>query len=234
MFETKLHPDGSIDMHKARLVAIGYQQIEGQDFNQTFSLVAKFATVRTVIPLAAVRKWPLCQLDVNNAFLHGFLDEEVYMFPPAGYKKAKLGEVCRLKRSICGLKQASRQWNKELSKFLKSLAFVQSKQDYSLYTRTQDGEFLVLLIYVDDILVTGTSSSQIFTIKILVNSLISLVLKYVELTKVFFFLKGNTLRTFLKMLRCKIVVYRRLVGRLLYLGITRPDLSYSVQHSANS
>ena len=87
----------------------------------------------------------MCQLDVNNAFLHEFLDKEVYILPPAGYNKAKNGEVCKLKKSIYGLKQASRQWNKELRKFLKSLGFVQSKQDYSLFTRSLDGAFLLYL-----------------------------------------------------------------------------------------
>ncbi|KAL2892553.1 Retrovirus-related Pol polyprotein from transposon TNT 1-94 [Bienertia sinuspersici] len=124
VYKTKLNPDGTIERLKARVVAIGYQQVEGKDFTQTFSPVAKLATVRVVIALAIVHNWPLCQLDVNNVFLHGYLDEEVYMIPPAGYEKVKPGDVCRLVKSIYGLKQASRQWNKELSKFLKSIGFV--------------------------------------------------------------------------------------------------------------
>ena len=109
VYKTKLNPDGSMNRYKARLVAIVYQQIEGQYFTQTFAPVAKLATVRVLIAIVVAHNWPLCQLDVNNAFLHGFLDEEVYMIPLVGYDKAGINEVCKLKKSIYGLKQASRR-----------------------------------------------------------------------------------------------------------------------------
>ena len=96
--------------------------------------MAKLAAVRVLIAIVVAHNWPLCQLDVYNAFLHGFLNEEVYMIPPAGYDKAGINEVCKLKKSIYGLKEASRQWNKKLSNFLRSLGFIQSTQDYSLFT----------------------------------------------------------------------------------------------------
>lgn len=99
-YKIKLKPDGNVERYKARLVATGYQQVEGQDFTQTFAPVAKLAIVRVLIDVANVHGWPLCQLDVNNAFLNGFLEEEVYMLPPAGYTKAKQGEVCKLKKSL--------------------------------------------------------------------------------------------------------------------------------------
>lgn len=265
VYKTKLNPYGTIERHKARLVATGYQQIEGEDFTQTFSPVAKLATVRVLIAVATMKNWPLSQLDVNNAFLHGFLDEEVYMTPPPGYSKAKHGEVCKLRKSLYGLKQAPRQWNKELSKFLHSQGFQQSKQDYSLYTRRQDGEFLALLVYVDDILLTGTSTSQMDAIKLALDE--ALTIK--DLGSLHYFLGMEAYKTksgkFLSqkkyiqdiltdsgMVDCvsspaplpaglklsiddgdliaEPDIYRRLVGRLLYLGLTRPDLSYSVQH----
>lgn len=91
------------------------------------------------------------------------------MLQPAGYTKAVNGQVCRLKKSLYGLKQASRQWNKELTKFLVSLGFIQSKQDYFLFTRSHHDEFLVVLVYVDDMLVTGTSLSQIQDVKKALN-----------------------------------------------------------------
>lgn len=83
-------------------MAIGYQQIEGQVFTQTFAPVAKLATVRVLVVVATTHNWPMCQLDVNNAFLHGFLDEEVYMLPPAGYDEAKFGEVCMAINRLLG------------------------------------------------------------------------------------------------------------------------------------
>jgi len=86
--------------------------------------VAKLTTVILLIALATAKQWPLHQLDINNAFLHGYLDEEVYMVPLAGYDKAHPGQVCRLKKSLYGLKQASQQWNIELSKFLQTQGFI--------------------------------------------------------------------------------------------------------------
>lgn len=159
VYRAKLDADGNLERLKGRVVAIG------KDFKDTFSPVAKLATVRIVIALATVKGWPLCQVDINNAFLHGYIDEELYMKPPAGYTKCKAGQVCKLKRSLYGLKQASRQWNKELCKLLVSLGFKQSTQDYSLFTREINSEFIVILIYVDDMVLTGTNQQQIDDVK---------------------------------------------------------------------
>ncbi|XP_074277296.1 uncharacterized protein LOC141600938 [Silene latifolia] len=157
VFKIKHKADGIVERFKARLVAKGYNQVKDKNYKFTFSPVAKFATVRDLLAVAAVRHWNLYQLDINNAFLHGFLDEEVYMKPPLGYSAAKKGQVCRLKRSLYGLKQASRQWNLELTKHLLSLGFIQSKNDYSLFTKVNQTtqKILVALIYVDDMILSG-------------------------------------------------------------------------------
>ena len=265
VFKIKYNPDGTVERYKARLVATGYQQVEGKDFTHTFSPVAKIATVRIIISLATAKHWPLCQLDINNAFLHGYLDEEVFMKPPLSYKKAGVDDVCRLKRSLYGLKQASRQWNKELSKFLLGLGFVQSKQDYSLFTRTLDGEFIIILVYVDDMVLTGTNQSQIDQIKRALDQAFTIKdlgeMKYFLGIEVIRDASGTVLsqRKYisdiikdLKLDSSKPVssplpkglglstdlgeclddpeIYRRLIGRLLYLNITRPDISYATQH----
>ena len=165
VYKTKLHPDGTIDRFKARLVAKGYHQIEGIDYNDRFSHVAKHVTVRLFFTIATTKAWPIHQLDINNAFLHGYLPEEVYMLPPDGYTKAAPGQVCRLRRSLYGLKQASRQWNLEFCSKLTQFGFTQSAHDHCLFIKRSSTSFLALLVYVDDVLITGTNENDILQVK---------------------------------------------------------------------
>ena len=128
IYKIKFQPNGTIERYKARLVARGDKQIKGKDYKYTFSPVARFTTIRTLIAIAAAKHWSIQQVDINNAFLHGYISEDIYMLPPQGYSKALPGQVCKLNRSLYGLKQASRQWNIELKNFLlHSLGFIQSK-----------------------------------------------------------------------------------------------------------
>lgn len=115
--------------------------------------------MKTLIALATINNWPIHQLDINNAFLHGFLDEKVYILPPAGYTKAD-GKVCELKRSLYGFKQVSRQWN---TAFLINHGFTQSKRDCSLFTMVLF--FFAILVYVDDVLITGKDTTAILHLK---------------------------------------------------------------------
>ncbi|CAA0820188.1 cysteine-rich RLK (RECEPTOR-like protein kinase) 8 [Striga hermonthica] len=264
IYKIKRKADGTVDRFKARLVAKCYNQIEGVDYFDIFSPVAKLVTVRIFICMATLRNWKLFQVDVNNAFLHGFLHEEVYMHPPLGYKKAEKGQVCKLKRSLYGLKQASREWNTELCKKLALFGLTQSAFDHCLFTMESDGEFLAVLIYVDDVLLTGSSITLIDQFKLFLDQEFSI--KDMGLAKYFLGveLHSSTEGTLLcqhkyvldllgdmHMLDCspaatplphgmKLQVvdgdlllqpdlYRRLIGRLLYLNLTRPDITYATQ-----
>ncbi|GKA53523.1 retrovirus-related pol polyprotein from transposon TNT 1-94 [Tanacetum coccineum] len=104
VLKTKYFADGTVERYKARLVIRGFDQKEGVDYKHTFSPVAKAATVRVSIAIATIKGWPLHQLDLNNAFLHGFVDEEIYMKPPEGYTKPAQGQICKLNKSLYGLK----------------------------------------------------------------------------------------------------------------------------------
>ncbi|GJT62415.1 ribonuclease H-like domain-containing protein [Tanacetum coccineum] len=160
---------GEIDRYKARLVAQRFGQKEGIDYEETFSPVVKMVIVRCLLNIVVSMSWLVFQLDVNNAFLYGDLEEVVFMKPPEGYFPSD-NKVCRLKKSLYGLKQAPRQWNAKLTSTLIENGFSQSKSDYSLYTKSDKGVFLALLVYVDDIIITGNSVSEIEKFKVFLKS----------------------------------------------------------------
>ncbi|EOY16663.1 Cysteine-rich RLK (RECEPTOR-like protein kinase) 8 [Theobroma cacao] len=160
IFCIKRHLDGSISRYKARLVAKGFTQRPGLDFTETFSPVVKPVTIRLVLCLTVSNNWRLHQLDVNNSFLQGKLTKEVYMQQPSVlYDTTKPHHVCKLKKAICGLKQAPRAWYQALSSFFLSFGFTQSVADASLFIYHCNGITAYLLVYVDDLILTGNHTA---------------------------------------------------------------------------
>ncbi|PKU65026.1 Retrovirus-related Pol polyprotein from transposon TNT 1-94 [Dendrobium catenatum] len=161
-FRTKYNSDGTVARYKARLVAKGYNQEHGIDYTETFSPVAKMPTVRILILIALHYNWTIHQLDVSNAFLHGSLSDIVYMQQPQGFQDAlHPNYVCKLKKALYGLKQSPREWYSTLSNHLTRYGFTISTSDYSLLTYNSGNVQLYVLIYVDDILITGNSPTEI-------------------------------------------------------------------------
>jgi hypothetical protein len=245
-------------------VAKGYTQCEGLDFHETFSPVAKMTTVRCFLALAAAKNWFLHQLDVNDAFLHGDLDEEVYMSMPLDFGPKGDTKVCKLTKSLYGLKQASRQWFSKFSTTLVELGFVQSLVDYSLFTQLKGSSFIALLVYVDDVAIASNDPKAVSIFITILNDKFKLKdlgpLKYflgLEIARSTEGISVNQIKYALEVLEDSGLLaakpvkfpmeqnlklskdegdllsdstsYKRLVGRLLYLTITRPDLAFSVQ-----
>lgn len=155
IFKLKLNTDGSVERYKARLVAKGYSQIPDIDYKQTFAPVASMTTVRMLLAASVQYNMKIVQFDIKTAFLHGDLDEELYMECPE-YYEAPEGKVCRLTKSLYGLKQAPRQWHKKFDSFLKKFKLNQSSYDKCLYYSVD--RKVMLTIYVDDGLIIAESN----------------------------------------------------------------------------
>ena len=156
VFKTKRDAQGNIERYKARLVAKGFTQREGIDYTETFSPVSTKDSFRIIMALVAHFDLELHQMDVKTAFLNGDLSETIYMSQPDGFQeKGKEHHVCRLKKSIYGLKQASRQWYLKFDEIVTSLGFKENDADQCIYMLMNVGSFVIMVLYVDDILLAS-------------------------------------------------------------------------------
>ncbi|KAL0745175.1 hypothetical protein Bca101_100791 [Brassica carinata] len=268
IFTIKYKADGQIERKKTRLVARGFTQTYGEDYIETFAPVAKLHTIRIVLSLAVNLGWGLWQMDVKNAFLQGELEDEVYMYPPPGLEHlVKRGNVLRLKKAIYGLKQSPRAWYNKLSTTLNSRGFKKSELDHTLFTLTTPSGMIALLVYVDDIIITGSDKEGIIATKEFLKSMFDIKdlgeMKYflgieicrskeglfmsqrkytLDLLKGAGAYGGKTARMPMedgyKVPREGEIedskpyqdpkLYRKLVGKLIYLTITRPDICFAV------
>jgi hypothetical protein len=263
VYKIKHKADGSIERYKARLVAKGFTQCESLVYFEIFSHVAKLTTVHCLLALAAINNQHLHQLDVNNAFLHGELDEEIFMKLPPRFTPKGESQVCKLNKSLYGLKQASRQWFSKFSNTLLLHGFVQLKSNYSLFIKSKGSSFIALLVYVDDIVLASNDKQAIADLIVFLNN--QFKLKDLGPLKIFLGIEIARTNKGISLYQRKFSLevlndarqlaawlakfsmkpnakfsstndtlledptsYRRLIGRLLYLTITRPNLTYSV------
>ena len=265
VYTVKVGPDGQVDLLKARLVAKGYTQVYGSDYGDTFSPVAKIASVRLLLSMAAMCSWPIFQLDIKNAFLHGDLAEEVYMEQPPGFvAQGESGLVCRLRLSLYGLKHSPRAWFGRFSSVVQEFGMLRSTADHSVfYHHNSSGQCIYLVVYVDEIVITGSDQDGIqklkqhlfthFQTKDLGKLKYFLGIEIAQSSSGVFLSQRKYALDILEetgMLDCKPIDtpmdpnvklvpgqgesfrdpgrYRRLVGKLNYLTITRPDISFPV------
>uniref|UniRef100_A0A2N9HQK3 Reverse transcriptase Ty1/copia-type domain-containing protein n=1 Tax=Fagus sylvatica TaxID=28930 RepID=A0A2N9HQK3_FAGSY len=171
VFKVKRHADGSIERFKAWLVAKGFHQQPDIDYAETYSPVIKPTTVRTILSIAISAGWSIRQIDIQNAFLHGHLFEDVFMAQPPGYQHPSYPtHVCKLQKAIYGLKQAPRAWFSRLSSRLLQLGFHGSLSDTSLFFYKSKSFTMFILIYVDDIIITCSKPTEIDALLIVLQS----------------------------------------------------------------
>jgi len=264
VYRVKHNADGFVSRYKTILVAKGYAQTYGIDYEETYSPVAKMTTVRAIIAMATSKGWSLHQMDVKNVFLHGDLYEEVYMEQPLSYvDQTHPNLVCRLKKVLYGLKQAPRAWLDKIGEYLITSGFQTSNADFSLYVKNIDHGIVVIVIYVDDLIIAGDSDEDIFNLKKFLKQKFEmkdlgelryfLGIEVIQSPKRIWLLQRQYALNKLDeygMTGCKPIsipleqnvklsadegdlvedttMYRRIMGSLIYMTITRPNLSYAV------
>ncbi|CAL5403117.1 unnamed protein product [Camellia sinensis] len=265
VYKTKLNAQSKIEKYKARLVAKGYKQQLGIDYNEVFAPVARHDTIRLVIALAAQKSWPIFQLDVKSAFLHGDLQEEVYVDQPPGYVcQGNETKVYKLRKALYGLKQAPRAWYSRIEAYFLKSGFQKCPYEPTLFIKSEsDGKLLIVCLYVDDLIYIGNDSAMFDAFKSsmmkefamtdlgmlhyflgieVIQSSDAIFLsqrKYAQDILAKFQLQhcnsvGTPIDLGLKLTKDpegkKIdnILYKQMVGSLMYLTTTRPDIMHGV------
>lgn len=264
IYKLKYKADGTMEKYKARLVVKGFAQVEGFDFQETFAPTAKMTTIRLVLALAAHEQWPVYQMDVKSAFLNGNLEEEVYIEQPPGFVVlGKEDKVCRLHKALYGLKQAPRAWYHRIDSFFVSANLSRSPSDANLYFFCEKNLYMVIILYVDDLIITGSHEQRIVQTQELLCQEFEMTnlglmhyclgIEVWQKPKGIFISQQKYAREILKtfgMTDCKSVttpmevglklstedisqpvdetLFRKLVGSLIYLCNTRPDINFAV------
>jgi hypothetical protein len=166
LFKKKFNAEGKVEKYKAQLVAKGYSQVEGIDFGEIFSPVAKLTSIRFLLSIAVTFDLEVEQMDVKTTFLHGDLEEEIYMKQPEGFVvKGKKELVCKLKKSLYDLKQSPRMWYQKFDTYILGLGFVRSRVDHCVYSKKVGNHFIYVVLYVDDMLLVGNNMDVIKEVK---------------------------------------------------------------------
>ena len=265
VFKTKFNENGEVDKYKARLVAKGYCQQYGIDYAEVFAPVARLDTIRLVISLAAQKSWVIYQLDVKSAFLHGKINEEVFVDQPPGYEqKGHESKVYQLKKALYGLKQAPRAWYSRIEAYFIKEGFTKCPYEHTLFIKTAGGgKILIVCLYVDDLIFTGNDQLMFellkksmmieFDMTDLGRMRYFLGIEVLQRTDDIFISQRKYAREVLErfnMNQCNSVhnpvvpgfkltkdeegvevdstFYKQMVGSLMYLTATRPDLMFIV------
>jgi hypothetical protein len=166
IYKNKKDMDGNVNIYKARLVAKGFRQVQGVDYDETFSPVAMLKFIRIILAIATYFDYEIWQMDVKTAFLNGNLDEDMYMIQPEGFVDSiNAGKICKLQKSIYGLKQVSWSWNIRFDEVVKGFGFHQNEEEACVYKKGSGSVIVFLILYVDDILLIGNDIPMLEFVK---------------------------------------------------------------------